>query len=118
MQVLPLSLSVGFLRLVLAVVDDHARSQGQVKTKVDTVAGAGADAVPPGTAAAAVAKCQKVAVGAALGEEEDVGAPVVHATAICFLSVGDLPRLYGRPGAIVRNLFKACKGEKPSGEVK
>lgn len=132
-QVLPLSLSVDFLRLVLAVVDDHARSQGQVKVK--TTAGTGADpgttanALSPGTSPAAAAET----VGSALSEEgglktaaavaatagqEDVGSPPVHATAVCFLSVGDLPRLYNRPGAIVRNLFKACKGEKPSGEVK
>lgn len=129
MQVLPLSLSVDFLRLVLAVVDDHARSQGQVKVDMAAGAGAGAaaDALSQGTAAAAAGKCRKPAVGADSGEEgglktvtagwEDGGRPPVHATAVCFLSVGDLPRLYNRPGAIVRKLFEACKGEKPSGEV-
>ncbi|CAN0456906.1 unnamed protein product, partial [Ectocarpus sp. 8 AP-2014] len=47
---------------------------------------------------------------------EEIGG-VAHATAVCLLSVGDLPRLYNRPGAIIRNLFKACKGDKPTGEV-
>lgn len=127
-QVLPLSLSVDFLRLVLAVVDDHARSQGQAKVKTPAATAAAAtattadDALPlsPGTSPAASEK-----IGTALSEEgdakvqEDVGAPPpVHANAACFLSVGDLPRLYNRPGAIVRNLFKACKGDKPSGEVR
>lgn len=140
MQVLPLSLSVDFLRLVLAVVDDHARSQGQVKVTATATTTAtatpAADATPPGTTAAAVAAaagvamCQKAAAtGAAAavvvaGEEgleaamgRGAGAPV-HATAACFLSVGDFPRLYNRPGAIVRSLVKACKGDKPLGEVR
>lgn len=128
MQVLPLSLSVDFLRLVLAVVDDHARSQGQVKmasTTTATIIAAAANPVSLVTAAAGVAGCQKaVATGAAVVAEEgleaatgrETGGPV-HATAACFLSVRDFPRLYNRPGAIVRNLVKACKGDKPSGEV-
>lgn len=121
LQVLPLSLSVDFLRLVLAVVDDHARSQGQVKmaatTSVVTATAAGSPG--PGKAAAAAAATGAAVVGeewaeAAAGRE--TGGPA-HATAACLLSVGDFPRLYNRPGAIIRKLVKACKGDKPSGEV-
>lgn len=136
-QVLPLSLSVDFLRLVLAVVDDHARSQGQVKTTTAAAtaftaagcvgAGPAADAVSPGTAATAAASGSTATADGAVGKEgsklagagagvEEIGG-VVHATAVCLLSVGDLPRLYNRPGAIIRNLFKACKGDKPTGVV-
>lgn len=105
-QVLPLSLSVDFLRLVLAVVDDHARSQGQSNGK----------ASPAGAAPDEKASLKTPAV--AEEEDEARGPSVQHATATCFLSVGDFPRLYNGPGAIMRSLVKACKGDNPSGEVR
>lgn len=137
-QVLPLSLSVDFLGLVLAVVDDHARSQGQGNTAT-VAASAGSTATKPSAldnafspeksppadsiSAAGTGSLGEDGVGpegtAMVGAEGGgVAAPApAHATAIRFLSLGDLPRLYNRPGAIIRNLAKACKGDAPSGEV-
>lgn len=136
LQVLPLSLSVDFLGLVLAVVDDHARSQGQgssagsTATKPSAIDDASSPEITlaePGAVAAEEAGSlggeggleEAGMVAAVHGADGEGGAAApAHATAVRFLSLGDLPRLYNRPGAIIRNLVKACKGDAPSGEVK
>lgn len=126
-QVLPLPLSVDFLRLVLAVVDDHARAQGHENTSkvppspplapstttaVASCSSTGvshmpADAAPSSTTWGGGGNADGVIVGSLV--ETGAGA-AAHGTASCLLSIDDLPRLYHGPGVIVRNLARVCNG--------
>ena len=99
-QVLPLPLSVDFLRLVLAVIDDHARSQGQDKT---------ASAAASAEGATATSSAEGMVVG-----ERGTSVDVQHASGSRLFSIEDLPRLYHRPGVIVRSLARACAGDDAS----
>lgn len=117
-QVLPLSLSVDFLRLVLAVIDDHARSQGQDAGA--TAGKAGACASPTFGSDVDVSLQAPAIAGAdpdVSQSSDDESTGQVYATASCLLSVDDLPRLYHGPGAIVRKMWRACFEDECSGEV-
>lgn len=126
-----------FLRLVLAVVDDHARSQGHDKTAA-VLTGAGGAASVSASAATMVespspspsplpssttASCGSDGRGGGVWSEFFAGPEVTGgnamraATASCLLSVEDLPRLYHGPGLIMSKLVEACKGVEPSGKV-
>lgn len=101
-QVLPLPLSVDFLRLVLTVIDDQARN----KNALDVASAAAASGDFEGEGATVV------------GESELGGSSTPHASGTLnarhLFSVDDLPRLYHKPGLIIRNLSKACQGKEPS----
>lgn len=116
-QVLPLPLSLDFLRLVLAVIDDHARSQGH------EVIGKVPPSPTPSSSATGISDTPREASlpSATLDVVGTVEVPAslsaVHTTACCLFSVDDLPRLYHGPGMIVRNLARACKGNGSWGKV-
>lgn len=123
-----MSLSVDFLRLVLAVVDDHARSQGQLEkppqslkiTATEAAGDARSDSIPSPTVGRALSEVLPLSPttgGVGVGFRAGGGGGG-YATASSLFSVDDLPRLYHGPGAIVRKLVRACKGEEPSGEVR
>lgn len=129
-QVLPLPLSVDFLRLVLAVIDDHARAQGHENTRkvppsppfapstttaVATSSTAGMSRMPTDAAPSSTTWGGGGSVdGVIVGSLVEIGAPAPAAaalgTASCLFSIEDLPRLYHGPGVIMRNLARVCKG--------
>lgn len=101
-QVLPLPLSVDFLRLVLTVIDDQARS----KNTVDVSSTAAASSDFEGEGATVV------------GASELGGSSTPHSSGTLnarhLFSVDDLPRLYHKPGLIIRKISRACQGKDTS----
>lgn len=110
-----------FFRLVLAVVDDHARAQGQDNA---SAAAAAAAAAVMGRCVYGSSDADGSRGASSVGEgdgslvDEEGATGLLPCSAACLFGVDDLPRLYHRPGVIIRKLFRACMGDEASGEVR